>query len=204
MSQVEQQTSLQDLAQQIATELICLRNEVWAVGSSQNLEHSASVIRTDGATVSLFVDGRHNARIEISGKCVRDCQGQYHPYDFHKKVPRISVAHNRGAMVIAKEIERRFLPDYLPLFALGKEQATQHDAAYEAMRTLTKCLADCAGCTVSSAEQDRFSLYQGYHKPSFDVQVGWHGDVTIKLENIAPELARQIMDLVPRIPKQDQ
>lgn len=59
-------------------------------------------------------------RIEITGiwpKAIPDSNWYFHP---HNDRPVITVAFDRSAEVIAKEIKRRLLPKYLPLF---QEQA---------------------------------------------------------------------------------
>ena len=76
----------------------------------------AELKRPDGATVSLVTNG---ARLSVKGVYPT-------PYNYLiKRTPNISVALHRGAETIARNIQRRFLPDYLATYAKGAERVRQ-------------------------------------------------------------------------------
>ena len=125
----------QDLAQKIADAL-----DSWQVSNSQ----PTSNIQLDGpAGAGLYLRTPYweKDRVVVGARWpTADVNGQHETFQPYfssygpnpTKPPRITCAIARGAEAIAKDIERRFLPQYLPLYEQQVERmtATLEDAAY--------------------------------------------------------------------------
>jgi len=76
--------------------------------------------------------GKNNSHVEVYEKGER------------LTAPRITVGTARGAEAIAKDITRRFLPEYLRIFALAEEKVAK-EIAYENAQAalLSECLRVC-------------------------------------------------------------
>lgn len=87
----------------------------WTVSESEmfSWRTDAHIARADGASVYLSID---KGRITVGGIYPTGGHVLHRPKD-------ISVAVTRGAVAIAQEITRRFLPAYLPVYQRACEQA---------------------------------------------------------------------------------
>lgn len=88
----------------------------------------------DGRKLFLRRDWRKPERIVVDGAYPKT--GYYRP-----NLPSISVAINRGPDVIAREIERRFLPDYNEHFTKLTTQIAQGERDTEARNKIAEHLA---------------------------------------------------------------
>lgn len=61
---------------------------------------------------------------------------------YGEQAPEITVAFNRGAATIAREIERRLLPDYYPAYTRALDAHTSHVAYTEATLETARQLAE--------------------------------------------------------------
>ena len=125
----------QELAQQIADAL-----DGWQVSDDQ----PTSNVQLDGpAGAGLYLSEPYweKGRVVVGARWPHaDINGQretFQPYfssygSNPTKAPCITCAASRGAEAIAKDIERRFLPQYLPLYEQQAERmiATLESAAY--------------------------------------------------------------------------
>jgi hypothetical protein len=108
------------------------------------------------------------------------------------KLPEISVSGTRGAAAIAKEIKRRFLPEYLPLLQKAITKRDEHASYEDKTRANLTVLAAIVNAAVPT-ERDR-STASFYHndKAYGDIQVS--GDsVTLKLSSLTMGQAKQIL-----------
>ena len=91
-------------------------------------EWYATIEQPDGAGIH-FGTARAPGRVTINGTWPRDWRGEvYRP---HKDSPEITVSADRPAADIAREISRRFMPDYIPKYVeqlAWVERATQERA----------------------------------------------------------------------------
>lgn len=112
----------------------------------------------------------------------------------------IQVAHSRGAVVIAKEIKRRFLPDYQKALAERIEQ-NRAKANHEAKRTaVARRVMEAFGETPTiealKGDTHRINSYreEGSHYPAGygHVQVYADSSVNIKLDSVPVAMALEI------------
>lgn len=204
MTSAERTIALSALARQIAVELNKLPhgNTVWA--HIEPTEDTYSVYLRNGtdARIYLSFDSYNEpTRLSISGYLHIGKKGSYvEVYErgedgtgWYKvsPAPSISVAIARGCAAIAKDIAKRFLPEYLRVFALAQTKV-QSDADYEAtIAANLQRLANVAKVTVREAGQKSFSFSTGesqYHTVAVSAN-----DADLKLDSLTFEQAEHII-----------
>ena len=114
-----------------------------------------------------------------------------------QSVPSITVALARGHNAVAKDIAKRFLPEYLRIFALAEEKVAA-DLAYEGkIAANLQRLAAVAGVKLLGAE----STYRGEQRKEFSWRVGtaYHEvkvndhEADLKLNDLTFEQAEHII-----------
>lgn len=114
----------------------------------------------------------------------------------------ISVTIARGPEVIAKEIKRRLLPEYLRILALANAQV-EKDRQYKATKLFNlERMAKAAGVTLLKPDKDyidrRESFSIRYGELYGDVQAG-EKDVEIKLHSLTLEQAEALLRFVKKL-----
>jgi len=156
----------------------------WKIEQEES-EHYAHLVRADGAGIHIKGNGynyEESQRLEITGKWPAQIRIDGNLYSFYPSYrnrdnPRITVAKARSNAAIAKDIERRFLPKYLPLYAemLEYRQGVLDNEARR-LDSMTE-LATVAG---GKARRGEVRIYRsnisGQLRPSYD-----GGKVDIKL-----------------------
>ena len=126
--------------------------------------------KTMNATLYISGDGYNKpTKCTISGGLNVGPNGQY--VEVHENVKRndythwervdpgsISVTIARGAAVIAKEINRRFLPEYFRILALANSQVVKENDYKKAKRANLVRLAAAAGKTLANDDREVFNL----------------------------------------------
>jgi hypothetical protein len=155
----------------------------------------------NGAELAVRIEtyGSRKGRVEIHGNFhigrnreFVDVREWSHSTSERCKLPEISVAGNRGAASVAKEIKRRFLPEYLPLLQKAIEKRDAATSWEDKTRANLVTLAAIVNASVPT-ERDRTTA-SFYHndKAYGDIQVS--GDsVTLKLSNLTMKQAKQIL-----------
>jgi hypothetical protein len=124
------------------------------------------------------------------------------------KFSSISVATKRGAEAIAKEITRRFLPDYLKAVSLTLERIAR-DENFEAQRlanlqacaaTLNEVINPPYGHNTRIEDRTEFSHYFGANCSGIRVECkASANDVDLKIENLTVEQAKQVLALAKHL-----
>jgi hypothetical protein len=112
--------------------------EPWTPKNDRQPERAAMLVHPDVPDAYLYFQTFGNRRIEVRGGFPRDF------YPLPERRPRITVSADREPVSIARDVARRFLPAYIPLFQEMEAQA----AAYahrnaqrnEALETLAQAL----------------------------------------------------------------
>lgn len=117
----------------------------------------AAIARADGAEVVISGNGwARDSRLTIGAgnwpktKKGEQCQPSGYGGD---QSPRITVSENRSAKDIAREIERRFLPEYLPLYAKMVERKEAIDARQASAKTKVQSLTEIVGGEIRGIEK---------------------------------------------------
>lgn len=123
------------LVKQIAIHLSLLLGEEWEPATKKDWCRSM-VINENGARIFIRTDGDGD-RLRVTG----EYPGDHLPWGTDK--PYITIAARRGADAIAKNIQRRFLPQYLPMFeknmvmkVADERFQAQEEAAHESLREI--------------------------------------------------------------------
>jgi len=119
-------------------------------------EHRVKAVRDDGASVFFARWSHRNGKVDISGCYPRAGDG-YHFRPYGDDVPGISVSLRTPKEVddgapsfvsadrIAKAIQKRFLPKYLPLYEDRLAACKEHDSKCDEARVKADALADVLG-----------------------------------------------------------
>jgi hypothetical protein len=152
--------------------------------------------------VRIETYGSRKGRIEIHGNFhigrnreFIDVREWNHSTSERCKLPEISVSGTRGAAAIAKEIKRRFLPEYFPLLQKAIDKRDAANSYEDNTRANLTALAAIVNASVPT-ERDRTTA-SFYHndKAYGDIQVS--GDsVTLKLSSLTMKQAQSILAML--------
>jgi hypothetical protein len=112
-------------ARSIAEAVATVLGGPWALDSLGEQSRDRGRLLAPGGVELLFrIDGRHAHLVQISGG--------YPPDPFYRSQDhQIRVAHARGAAIIAAQIVRRLLPDYLTELPAAQDRTREHAAAMQ-------------------------------------------------------------------------
>lgn len=171
-------------ARQIAREVAPLLGEGWVFDDRDSA--GASIAGPDDAELFFYLGYGSKGKVTISSSYPNGTYQKVWKYDRFE----IGVSVSRGAAVIAKEIQRRLLPDYLPELARVRQAIADHDAAEARRDSVAEVLGKIVG---SEARGGEIRLYHsgGYHGA---INVGHGGDnVRIELGGLSSEQAELIL-----------
>jgi hypothetical protein len=163
------------------------------------------------------VQGTKGQRLNISGILPRGKDGQYvRVYEKgadgngwnEVRVSDITVSISRGEEAIAKEINRRFLPEYLRVVGLALDKIAA-DEAYETKRfenlqacasTLNKVLDRPYGHNTRVEDRTEFSEYLGANGAGIRIECkASANDIDLKIDNLSVEQAKQVLALAKHL-----
>ena len=212
MTSAERTIVLSELARQIAFELNLITPlRPWTFVEPTEDVYSVHLRNAGKARIYIQFDGFNEPkRLTVSGyQHIGKNNSYVEVYDrgadgtgwTKASVPSITVAISRGPEAIAKDIAKRFLPEYLRVFALVEEKVAA-DSAYEAkIAANLQRLADVAGVHFHS--EDGLN-YRGEQRKSFSWKVGtaYHEvkvndhEADLKLNDLTFEQAEKIITLL--------
>lgn len=193
-----ERVALVDTFETKAREVAAILGDDWTMRHHANEE-----VRREGLCYLVNKDGRriclnvrlyeHPVKINVSG--------EYEPGpDFlglrgfkNNQRPSISVSVDRPAKAIAKDIERRFLPDYTPLFLETKQVVAEHLARWDMREDANKRLAAVAEAKYISAHEWRGAAVEGHVWNRHD---GAGLSVSLKIDGLTESRAAQIIGFV--------
>jgi hypothetical protein len=170
-----------------------------------------SVEGANDQAFSLHFEGYGNqGKLKISGTFPRTAGGDHISLPSGTAHPEIRVTLSRGAETIAKEITRRFMPEYLPVLADIQKRKQSMDAYAAKQETNTKALIKAFEVTFSDQRPD---LLQNAMKNG-NFHVGSHrcfsGEVRVSettadlhINSIPIATAHKIAALLMELPKQE-
>ena len=172
-------SELQALTKEIAGHL----GGPWVYGGQGTYSWQAKIVQSNDAEICIKATGVSDyRRLFVAGIY----PGNHLP--FGTEHPRITVAVSRGAEAIAKDIERRFLPQYLPLFEQNM-QAKADDEEFRRKETAARdSLAEALDGEIVFDHSIRFA---GPDNSYGTMTVG--GDtVTVELRSLGVESAKRL------------
>lgn len=151
--------------------------------------------------LQLVEYGCDKGRVTVSGSLNIGKNGQYWTtYENHNRVhpPVISVAESRGAEVIAKEIKRRLLPEYLRILALAVSQRDSQIAYENKRRNTLVELAKIVHARVPDGDDVGSTSF--YRNDAAYGKIQAHGDNTVSLDlhNCTLEQAQHILKFIAK------
>jgi len=170
----EKARHLRDFVQQIANRL----REPWQVSG----EDKTDIVNGAGAKLHISID---RDRVSIFGGLHIGKNGSYETVwenGRRAEVPHITVALTRGVDTVAKEIQRRVLPEYLRILALAQaqiERSNQRRANIQAHLTKLAAITHDFLNFREEPERESYSFYET-NGPHGDVQVHGDGEVSLK------------------------
>jgi len=159
MASKEDEDRLQALAPGIAEAL------GWEVERKErDYRHYVEIVATEERRLGLSVTDGHGT-MGISGRFPAPPSSwgsSWLPYD--AKTPRINVSLKKTAEAIARDIERRLLPEYEPLLAEALRRRAEHEGSEDKAMTNMKRLAKVIGGK-PDPERHEVNLYRSSRLP---------------------------------------
>jgi hypothetical protein len=163
----------------------------WRVGSS---EFYIWMTGPNGEKI-YFGNREKVGTLHIYGEYPRDKRGQdCVPYSANR--PSVNVSLSRSPEAIAKDIQRRFLPDYVALLETVRSRVEATNKHYDIVKANVELLAKAAKAKNYKPDAEGFSFYddaKGYG----DIQVSAN-TATLKLLSVPIETARKILELLTK------
>jgi hypothetical protein len=152
----------------------------------------------DGSSLGFYLNDR-SGMIEVSGNFIIEF-GNIYPYDAYRRVSSINVSPARKPDVLARDIQKRLIDAYLPVYREGKEQFERYNAQDLETKRLATELARYVNDT--RHEDGCTDIWHVLANPSnkdqtirVDLRVNSPTSVTVKLSSITPDLAKKVIDL---------
>ena len=149
--------------------------------------------------------GSRKGRIEVHGNFhigrnreFIDVREWNHSTSERCKLPEISVSGTRGAAAIAKEIKRRFLPEYLPLLQKAIDKRDAANSYEDKTRANLTVLAAVVNASVPTERERSTASFYHNDKAYGDIQVS--GDsVSLKLSSLTMQQANRILAMLAEV-----
>lgn len=89
-------------------------------------------------------------RIEVKSQLPQDSKGEtpYVGLQYGQSMPAITVSGNKSAEQIARDIERRLMPAYLPLLERARKQIAETEEYYNRTETMARKIAALVGVKI--------------------------------------------------------
>lgn len=177
----EKAERLRALVLGVATELAKQTGKPWTPKTSEDdgTRGSSEIVNGNGATLHLGFERNHvfpdRDRVTVSGNLNVGKHGQWvtvYENGHRLSSPSITVAFARGHEVIAKEIARRVLPEYLRVLELAKVQLQRENDYRTNVQNRLRTLAAITHDHLDFEKEPERSAYSFYESegPSGTVQ----------------------------------
>jgi hypothetical protein len=184
-----QASNLRELALSVAQHL-----PGWTISSEETSDYHAALRHESGPELS-FGKGRERDRLHVHGSWPRDQRhGSYAPYS---NAPAISVSISRDPKAIAREIERRFLPGFLPLWHAAEGRRREAEESNAKAETLAARLRDLFGLPhpePSRYGNDRDSVH--VHAGAARFEVRRYGSVKVEVNTSDHDVVLRLAETV--------
>lgn len=184
----------------MATNVATLLGNGWRLESVDEWGHYCKLVDDKGHSIHINNGTRKEGRYSISGGYPSDEHGRNLDYvrraaGHNVELPKITVAWSRNPEAIAKDIIRRFLPDYLALYAKAEEKQRETNAYHNAAQATAKRIQAAApGSRVYGDGLDRVDLYRNeggrFEAECFDDRVN------LKISSVPTDKAEAIIRLL--------
>lgn len=142
----------------------------------------------------------HIARDENGTKSFEDVRE--HGIGGYSSLPSIAVSMSRGPEVIAKEIKRRFLPEYLPLLKKAQTKRDSREEYYRKAQSNLRTLAAIVHADMSRLKREGTEISTYSSDSAYcEVRTNDTGKTDIKITNLTFEQAKRVLAIVAERPK---
>lgn len=143
----------------------------------------------------------HIARDENGTKSFEDVR-EYSLVHGKSPLPSIAVSMSRGPEVIAKEIKRRFLPEYLPLLKKAQTKRDSREEYYRKAQSNLRTLAAIVHADMSRLKREGTEISTYSSDSAYcEVRTNDTGKTDIKISNLTFEQAKRVLAIVAERPK---
>jgi hypothetical protein len=196
VTEYQTQPELMALAQAIARELNTIDSHTWT--ALNGYTHVAHIQAQDDRKFGLHTSGyrfQMGDRLEISGSYARKDTG-YGFISSYDHPPSIGVTSSRPPKALARDIQRRFLPEFHRFHELAMERKRQHEEYEANQEKAAQVIAEAFEGEIRNDNSGvRFSriLNDG---PWGHIDVSGNGTVMIEIRDLPVDLAVQIGHLL--------
>lgn len=201
MTTNEKQQTANKITRNVAAHLRAMDEQLW---QTQDCEmRGTRLFDGNGREIYLRIDSYQNPnRVEVSGSYPASEDGtRYWPSDIWEDGeklagPEITVATDRGAEVIAREILRRFYPRYIEIWVQLFRRAAARNKAQRRGREIGDLMQGALGA--DRMDDNGQSGYRYDDGPRAEFKVWGSADdphVDLELKNLPPSLAGKIANL---------
>lgn len=199
-------TSLRPFAQEVATAL----GAGWQLEPSDDIHRWPALVRADGAKIWFNRKGygKDANRIYVHGGWPHNpVTNQVEtPYfseysENGRSAPQISVNADRGAVAVARDIARKFLPVYQPLFDKMTAEVARQIQHQSDQQSLAERVAPLVGGTVTTnnRRENQSEVRVPYGRAITEVGLNYDGTVELKLRLTFDELRALAAHLPVRV-----
>lgn len=178
--------------------------EVREYDPGEYYERVPDIVTPEGALIEVGEISRKRRQIYPHGwpkeRRMRDVAGapsnQLVPRDIGEVNPDISVSGEKTAAQVARDIQRRVLPEVARIYAKLAEKARDNDARVEKAQEVYRRLCEVLKKPVALDNYpDRLVTSLLYSAPKVygEVTVGYGGSVDIHARGLTPELAEKLV-----------
>ena len=173
---------------------ICSNLSGWMV--KENHERSCSLLHVSGAEIHIYEDWK--GKVEARGQFPRDEKDEYMDasrwglVEYGKSNPTIGFNINKDAAKIAKDLESRLMPVYMPMYAKAVEKLNKRLVEKENKENKIAELAKIIG---SKHRGNIFSEYMDDY--SITCEISYDNNVRLDL-SVDFETAKKILKLLKK------
>lgn len=178
--------------------------EVREYDPDEYYDRAPDIVTPEGVLVEIGEVWRGRRRIYPHGwpkeRQVRDATGapthQLAPCDVSEHNPIISVSGEKTAAQVARDIQRRVLPEVARIYQKLAERARETDATVENARGVYRRVCEVLGITAALrlyGEALSVSLYGVVPEVYGEVTVSYGGSVDIHARGLTPEVAEKVL-----------
>ncbi len=173
MSDTKQPQRLTDILPEIAR----LMGPGWTVkpkAEGNESDHWYGALSGPAGEQLSFGSNMHECKFSIRGSFEeRDASGyHYWSLPYNKQTPSIGVADTKTPKAIVADIQRRLMPEYLPLLQENLERKASHEAHIAATRSTIEQLSKLVGAPVDANPAKHPEEVDIYHSRAFPEEIG--------------------------------
>jgi len=187
---------------QIIDIALCLDGWEYDSTSTHCWEDRSNLIGAGGRGIHISADAYgHRGRWCISGNYPQAQDGYlFNPNGrYGWTVPGITCTRSKTAQQVARDIQRRLLPEYLPMWDKLAADRDQHDQVNQDAQDTMSALAEAGhGNIVPQHGQGCYpKVYNRTGKPRWDAEyMGYRGEIKITIDELTPAQAEQLVSLM--------